>query len=274
MQQLAGTRPAPVEAATSASARRLHLLSERRGELRDQLVRRFWLRWHMVLMLLATFGAGLLANRLLLAVPVHSMAWRWLLALAVSYLAFFICVRIWLAYVGARAIVNDDWIPDAILNGDPASPGFTLPQVFSGGGGRSGGGGASVAWDSVPDVASPIRNVVGGLTGGLDVDDGGFLLMVIGIVVLALVTAVTGAAVYLFVLAPVLLVDAAFSALLAGGLVKSVRRMDEPDWEGSVLRSTWKPFAVVAMMATVAAVVIHVMVPGARTLGEILMLLR
>jgi hypothetical protein len=115
---------------------------------------------------------------------------------------------------------------------------------------------------------------VGGLAGGFDVDDGGFALVVIGLVILALVAVVTGAAVYLFMLAPILLVDAAFNALLAGGLVKSVRRMDEPDWEGSVLHATWKPFAVVAVIAVVAGIAVGMVAPGARTLGEVLLMVR
>jgi len=78
--------------------------------------------------------------------------------------------------------------------------------------------------------------------------------------------------IYLVVGAPAMLADTAFSALLAGGLVKHVRRMNELDWEGSVIRSTWKPFLGVAAMAILAGIVAHYVVPGARTLGEVLML--
>lgn len=272
MTESAGANPqAPV---ASASARRLALLNQRRSELRNDFVRRFWLRWHMALMLVATFGTGFLVNHMLLALPVHSMAWRWLADLVVAYLAFFLCVRVWLAYVGARAILSGDWSGNAVSGIDPGSPGWTLPNVFRGGGGSSGGAGASAAWDGVPDITAPVRAAFGGITDGVDFDDGGCLLVVIAIVVLALIGVIAGGAVYMFILAPALLVDAAFNALLAGGLVKSVRRMDEPDWEGSVLRSTWKPFALVAVIAVVAAVIVAQLMPGARTLGEVLMLLR
>ncbi len=50
--------------------------------------------------------------------------------------------------------------------------------------------------------------------------------------------------------------------------------MDEPDWGGSVLHATWKPLAVVVLLTVIAGVVAQNVAPGARTLGEVLMLLR
>jgi hypothetical protein len=250
-----------------ASGQRLQMLEQQRRELRTVFVRRFWLRWHMALMLAATFGAGFLANRLLLHVPVHEMAVRWVLVLAVSYGAFFVCIRIWLAYVGARPIIGGD-VGDALSTLDPGSAGGAQGGCYSGGGGRFGGGGATSAWGD-----SPIR-ALGNLSGGdLDAGDGdGCLLAVLGALVLALLATIAGGVVVLVVAAPAMLVDTAFSALLAGGLVKHVRRMDEPDWEGSVIRSTWKPFAGVAALALVTGIVAHYAAPGARTLGEVMML--
>jgi len=253
---------------TSASGERLRVIEAGRREMRQTFVQRFWLRWHMALMLAATFGAGFLANKLLLLIPVHGMALRWVLALGVSYLAFFGCVRIWLAYVGARAIGLDDG-GDGTVNFDPGSSSPNL-DGFSGGGGHFGGGGASDDWggSSMPSL--------GKIDGGsLDVGDGdGCGLVVLGILALAAVAVMLGGVVYLVVGAPAMLADTAFSAMLAGGLVKHVRRMDEFDWEGSVLRSTWKPFLGVVVMAIATGEVAHYVVPGARTLGEVLMLYR
>ena len=41
-----------------------------------------------------------------------------------------------------------------------------------------------------------------------------------------------------------------------------------------MLRSTWKPFLGVVVMAIATGEVAHYVVPGARTLGEVLMLYR
>lgn len=255
--------------ATGASRTRLKLIASERSELRTRFVHRFWLRWHMALMLATTFGAGFLANRLLLLVPVQEMALRWVLVLAVSYGAFFVCIRLWLAYVGARPIIGGD--PGGLLDDITTSPvGSSSDGVFAGGGGRFGGGGGSGDWG-----ATPVRSL-GGLTGGsLDLGDGdGWWLVVLGALVLALVFAIAGGVVFLVVGAPAMLVDTAFSALLAGGLVKHVRRMDESDWEGSVIRATWKAFAGVAALALITGIVAHYAAPGARTLGEVMMLIQ
>lgn len=219
----------------------------------------------MTLMLAATVGAGVLANRLLLGVPVHSMPARWLVSLVVSYAAFFLFIRVWLAYVGARPLPIDTG--DVAMNLDAPSGGGG--GVFRGGGGSSGGGGASGEWGDA--VSTPFRGVLDGVGSG---DDGGCLLAVAALLLLALLAAIGGGVVFLIVAAPHMLADAAFSALLAAGLVKSVRRMDEPDWEGSVLHATWKPLLLVAAVTLAAGIVATVAFPGARTLGEILMLVR
>jgi hypothetical protein len=266
MAASADGRAAPVRA--SASGERLRIIEAQRRLLRQTFVRRFWLRWHMALMLAATFGAGVLANRVLLLIPVHEMALRWVLALCVSYLAFFGCVRIWLAYVGARPIYGGDGSEGTVNFDTGSSP--SSPDGFSGGGGHFGGGGASGDWGG-----SSIKSLgdIGG--GSLDVGDGdGCGLVILGILALAAMAVTMGGVVYLLVGAPAMLVDTAFSALLAGGLVKHVRRMDEFDWEGSVIRATWRPLLGVAAMAMVTGGVAHYVLPGARTLGEVLMLYR
>jgi len=249
------------------------MIDAQRDEYRGRLMQRFWLRFHMTLMLAATVGTGALANKALLAIPVHSMTGRWLIALIISYAAFFAFIRLWLAYVGARPLALDVGDVDgAVMPNVDIGPG--AGQVFHGGGGLSGGGGASGDFGVGDTVSAPFRTALDG-AGSLGLDDeGGCLLVVLGIVLLALLAGIGGGVVFLIVSAPHLLADAAFSALLAGGLVKSIRRIDEGDWEGSVLRSTWKPLAIVALVTVVAGIVAHVAAPGARTLGEVLMLVR
>lgn len=257
---------------------RFRLLDLERRRVRGQIIRRFWLRWHMTLILATTISAGVVANRLLLLLPVHGMAERWLIVVLVSYAAFFACVRVWLAYVGARPIFGSGHWSDA-LNIDPGD----APAIGSwrGGGGGFGGGGASGDFGSA-DAASLDVPLVGRSDGGSgsgawmpDVDLGdGWAIAVLGILVVALIATIAGSAVYLIMIAPGMLADAAFSAMLAGGLIHKVRRMDEFDWEGSVLKSTWKTFAAVAVFALAAGLFAQHIAPGARTLSEILMLYR
>jgi len=257
----------------SASRARLATLDARRAEYRGRLVQRFWLRFHMSLMLAATVGTGVLANRLLLSIPVHSMALRWTIALVIAYGAFFLFVRVWLAYVGARPLHVD------LGDSGNATSGFDvplprLPDVFRGAGGRAGGAGASGSWGAGDIVGTPVKAVLEGAGSAGGDNDAGCALVIVGAVLLLLLVAIGGGVVMLIAAAPHTLADAAFSTLLAGGLVKSVRRMDESDWEGSVLRATWKPLAAVAAVTLVAGVVAQALMPGTRTLAEILMLSR
>jgi hypothetical protein len=251
---------------------------------RAELPRRFWLRWHMTLMLATMIGVGLLANHALLAIPVHTMLWRWLIALAVSYAAFFLSFRLWLAYIGVLPILSGMTRRQADANGASGGngsglPGWTGGGRFSGGGGRFGGAGASGAWDGGSPSSSTSLGGGGhgsgsGGGGGFDVDGDGILVIILGILVLVLVASILGAAAYLIVMAPKVLADAAFSILLAGGVAGSVRRASTTDWEGSVLRATWKPFAAVVLFTIAAGAFAAYAMPGARTLGEVLMLYR
>ena len=272
----------PAATGASAAKQRLELIEARRQELKQRFVHRFWLRWHMALMLAGTFGAGFLANAVLLAIPLPSMSLRWLIALALAYVAFFGCVRLWLAYVGVRPIVGNVFGNALDATGSPSgggswggAEGRLGPGDVIGRGGHFGGAGASGAFDFASAGKAPVDSVLSGAGDALDVgDDGGVVLVVVGIVALMVLAVATGGVVYLVSAAPGMLVDAAFGGMLAGGLVKSVRRMGEPDWEGSVLRSTWKPFAAIAIVVLGAAIAFQWVAPGARTLGDVLMRVR
>lgn len=259
---------------------RVRLLDMERRRVRGELVRRFWLRWHMGVIVTATVATGIVANTALLSIPIHAMAWRWLLVVAISYFAFFGCVRVWLAYVGARPFYNDDrW--NELGQIDPGSG--TGTGHWHGGGGEFGGAGASGGFDTGAADALDVPLDSAGSTlsdswpsGAEDAlsaaDNEGCAIVILGIVLAAVLSALAGSAIYLVVMAPEMLGDAAFSAMLAGGLLRSVRRMDEFGWKGSVIKSTWKPAVGIAAFAWLAGLVATHFVPGARTLAEVLML--
>jgi hypothetical protein len=249
---------------TTASARR-EALSRRRELLQRELGGRFWLRVHASFIVSGTFAAGFVANLALLQLGLHALLPRWLAAIAVGYGAFFVLVRLWLAYIGvhaARSRARSDGA-DAI----DWTPGSDLDVPFRGGGGRFGGGGASGDFGT----AAPrlVGRPAGGSAGvGLDIGDSdGFLVIVIGVIVLALVAVLAGSAVHFIWMAPELLTDAAFGALLASGALPGLRRLDEPGWGGSVLRATWKPLMAVVVVAMLAALVLRHYFPLAHTIG-------
>ena len=69
-------------------------------------------------------------------------------------------------------------------------------------------------------------------------------------------------------IAPDLLTDAAFAALLSAGALPGLRRASEPDWNGRVFRATLPVLAVVMAVILAAAWAFTYWFPGLRTLGE------
>ena len=253
-------------------AARARALAERRGDLGRSLTARFWLRFHGSLIVAGAFASGFLANAAMLQWPVHSALVRWPIAVLVGYAVFFALVRLWLAYVGARPIADAD-ADDGGTSGWSVDLG-DVPRRggWPGGGGSSGGGGASAAWGDAP-AASRVSYSSGKSGGGSgfglgDVDGDGILLVVLGLIALALLAALVGGAIHLVWIAPEMLTDAAFAALLSTGAIPGMRRMSEPDWSGAVLRRTWPVLAVVMAVALAAAWAFMHWFPGLRTLGE------
>jgi multisubunit Na+/H+ antiporter MnhC subunit len=175
--------------------------------------------------------------------------------------------------------------------------------VFRGGGGGSGGGGASASFDGAPSVPMPSNLVAADLTaasggdgnvlsdavssagntvsetasgvgdaisGIADVGDGeGCLIAFAIMIVVALIGLAIGGAFFVISMGPEILIDAAFSAMLSGGLLKSGQKVSDPDWLGSVFKATWKPLVIVLVLTWVFVGVAASLTPGAHTFGEV-----
>jgi hypothetical protein len=181
------------------------------AKLRRHLGQRFFVRWHMSLILAGVVLAGVGASRALLALGVRSLPLRWLLVLAFAYLVFFLLVRLWIAYVAHT------WPPGADTGPEPA------PKRRSDG------------WSSWLDWL------------GIDFGGAGSLEEAIFLGLLGLLlTLLLVAAALTLVFAPVLLAEAAVQALLASGLLPATRRLEARGWAGSLLMATVVPLGVIA----------------------------
>lgn len=241
--------------------------------LRERIERLHYVRLHCALILVACFGAGLVATKALLMLGVHTMWLRYAIALVVGYLVFLGGVRLWLRYAGfdvtpPRRDRGGYDVPDP-LSGTWDAGASGRADVLRGGGGRSGGGGASARFDGgsagsgrLPMAGSSRGSSGGG--GGFDLDDGLVLLLLV-----AVALAVSGAVIYLVWAAPTILADAAFAALLSAGLVRSTRRMASGGWVASVLGNTWIAFSMVALLAIVFALVAQHVYPDARSIVDV-----
>jgi hypothetical protein len=224
----------------------------------------FFLRFHMTLILLATGLSGLAGTKILLWSGVENVLLRYPLNVLFAYLCFLLYIKTWLWYISPSRVSLD---PTGALDlVDPWSNSTaSLPaRSFVGGGGNFGGGGASGDFSD----GGAGRGLLDKVSGDLDVDlDGeGFVpLLILGVILLA----VFGAGAYLLYEGPVILSEAAFEFLLASGMIRRVRRMDDPDWLGSVFRMTWFPFAVVLVIAILCAWQLQVHFPEAVRLSDL-----
>ncbi|MBL8174007.1 MAG: hypothetical protein JNK48_05015 [Bryobacterales bacterium] len=174
-------------------------------EARDQqrfqreFARKYFVRFHMSLIVAGTVGGGVLTSRLLLGAGMGSVMLRYALDVASAYLIFLLLVKLWLLHVHTGGSGG----PEIDLDLEDASDvvGELKTSVVSSGGGGRGGG------FSLP---------------GLDVDGEGCLLVVLFLV---LVLAVVLAGGYVIWMAPEILGEAAFYAVVGGSLAGVASRL-------------------------------------------------
>ncbi|MBS1825520.1 MAG: hypothetical protein JST93_09385 [Acidobacteria bacterium] len=220
--------------------------SAKQGQYKKQIARKYFVRVHMSLIVAGTVGGGVLMSRLLWKAGMGSVMLRYALDVAGAYLMFLILVKLWLWYVhsGEVSTPGIDFDPEDVIDGVDMVADVSQQSVASSGGGGS--------WFSFPDI-------------GLDVDGEGCLLILL---FLALVFLVVLAGGYLVWMAPEILGEAAFDAVVAGSLARVASRAERAGWVVGVVRATIIPFAVVFAMTMVLAYFIQDLCPSASTLRE------
>lgn len=250
---------------------------------RQRILRQYFVRFHMGLILAGTTATAIIASKLMLTAGLQVVLWRYPLALAAAYLAFLGMTRLWVSYVligrpgrgvlGVLDQVNVD-VPGFSADLTGGSSGSGGASSFSFGGGDSGGGGASSSWDaggsSAAEVAAPSSGGGGSWFPSLDLDidfdDGIWILVALA----ALIAVVFGSGLYLIYAAPSILPDVACNALLASCLTGAAKRAQQQGWMESVWRSTRIPLLLILGMTLVLAFTVHHHCPGAAKLAEAL----
>lgn len=202
----------------------------------------------MSLILAGTIGAGVLTSRGLLGFGMDRVMLRYGTDLIAAYAMFLLLVRIWIWYVKPAPKNFDAGFDDVEGVFDVvdvvSSPGEMI-------GGRSGGSGSWLPDVDIPDVGD---------------GEGCLILVLLGVLILAMCLA--GG--YLIYMAPEILGEAAFDAILASSLVHVVNRIEREGWVVGVVRSTLVPFLVVFGFTMALAYGIEHTCPVARTLREAL----
>lgn len=215
----------------------------RKQQFVQVLKERFFLRFHMSLILIGTAMVGLLVSKLLLMADMTNMVIRYPLAIVFAYLAFFGFIKLWLSYLSASRDGSLSEVVDSVVDGVTGIPdlsGVSGPSLSSGGafggggGGSFGGGGATGSFDSAvapmldsgkDGITSAAGDAAGEAASGI-LEDNGWVLVVLGI----LLAIVFGAGIFLLYQAPFILTEAAFDFALSASLVKSARKIDATDW--------------------------------------------
>jgi hypothetical protein len=199
------------------------------------LAHRRLLRFHMGLILSATAASGVGISKLLLMAGLTRLSVRYGISVLLSYLVFLGLIRLWIWFATGRGVAFPDLDAPGVVDESIELPaGDSAGRTVQFGGGSSGGGGASSSWDGGPSLPDIDLDIGGG-------DDGIGLLIALAVLVAAIL--LCGG--FLLYVAPDLLAEAAFSALLAGSLRRATRRLEAGNWTLGVLKYTFIPFVIV-----------------------------
>jgi hypothetical protein len=191
----------------------------------------------MTLILLVVVLVGVATNWILLQIGVRSMPLRYVAAVLVGYLFFFLGVRLWIRYVRATLPHLDHQILEVHQGERPA-----LPFRW----GWSGGGDSTDRLGCLPDV--------------LVLAGDGCLVSVLATFILF---ALCGTTVYLVANAQEFLGEALVQLVLAAALRRRGKTFDGEHWSGSVLRATWGPLLIVLCLSVVTGFFVQGKCPSA-----------
>jgi len=242
----------------SRSRTRSHLFNRVSAveSMRARLTREGFPRIQMFILVALTGLAGFGASAIMLSAGVDSMPMRYMLAMGVAYIVFFLLLWLWLRtsavdYLDAVPIGSSDTTGDA--------------SDIVGGGGSFDGGGASASFDAGTTHSSLEAVAKNPLEAVASADEGAIPLAVI---LLAFGIALSS----LFVIwsAPVLFAEILVDALLAAGLYRRLRVLEPRHWMRAALKRTILPFVLTTLTVGAAGFGMQAYAPEARSLGEVL----
>ncbi len=280
-------------------------LNRFKRRLMEKIGQSYFVRVHMFIILSATVLSGVVFSKILVLLGLHRMSLRYGIAIVLSYLMFFLFIKLWLLYIGVGRNAGGEntnqekgsWMPDILplpggsVSGAGGAAGNTVADaagdagVFDGlKGGMSGGGGAVRSFSA---GASPLAGVTdagadagavadtagkaGDSAGGILDSVGDSSLTVMAIVLLiALILSVFVIGGYLIWTAPALLSNAAFQAILVAGVARKVKQAEESNWETTIFKATWWGFLLVLILSIAFGIVAQMVFPDAVTVRDVL----
>lgn len=250
--------------------------------------RSYFVRFHMFIILMATTLSGLLFSKLLIVLGLENMAIRFGFAIIISYMMFFLFIKLWLLYIGAGNIfkiqktksTNNSSLLDLVPSTDNILTSTGDTNHFTGfGGGTSGGGGAGRSFitegesllgntHSESDFVEGIGNVAGEMTDDVLGDEGGIGLIAIVLLAVLVFSAVIASG-YLIWCAPSIMSEAAFQLFLVTTFASKVQHNEETGWKMSIFQSTCWIFLVFLIFSVFFGYFAQKFIPSAITVRDI-----
>ena len=256
-----------------------------------------WLRDHgsprmvMSLMLASTIGCGFITSLALHGIGLGAPIVRYPLAVLAAWAVFLGLVSVWVWWQRRENVRYEPARNSA--QGKSSSGSIDLPvggSSSSGGSGSSwggGGGGASDSFAEGPSSALESRFVPGGSSGSADSsgvisgggsskgggwdldlggDDEGFIVLLVGIVVVA--TAVFGVVFYAVYSAPTFFAELLIDGGVGTWIYKRADVANRPDWLSTAMRRSVWPVVVLLVLFVALALVMRHVAPGTTTLAQ------
>lgn len=234
---------------------------ERRKEidrLRRLIERSSAPRFQMFLIVAFTAASAFLASFVMLHSALHMMWLRYLLSAAFGYCIFLMTLWVWLKYRREDILENLD-VPSS--NG---SGGSSCTDSFHGGGGHSGGGGASSSFDGpATPSGSGAHSGISDISTDIDVGEFAIVLLLIAVVLSAL-----GVSAWIVWIAPEFLAEILFDSILAAGLYRRIKTLEQRDWMSTAIEKTLFPYIAVSAIFVCGGAILQAKVPEVQSLHD------
>lgn len=211
----------------------------------------------MSIIMFMTISLGMLSNYLFFTfLHIDQPLVRYPLTAAISYVWFFIMIKIYMKYHEYFDSVDAVDIPDL----SSSSGSGTRTPTWEGGGGEFSGGGSSGSFVSSTKGSSSSGN----FDVGVD-DEASLAILVVGIIA----AAIFGSSVYVIWHSPEILSEILIEVFLVARLGKTIRKKNDPEWMMHILKSTGLAFAFVLITCLIGGAVLQTKCPEAKRLSDI-----
>ncbi|HCR48308.1 MAG TPA: hypothetical protein DIW24_01680 [Bacteroidetes bacterium] len=247
------------------------------------------------IVLITALSGFLVSFTLYRGLGLSHMGYRYPLSMLVAYGVFLFCVWQWIKYQRRK---TDAYREKATKGGSSGGDwSFDMPRWggsggstgsdFKPGGGSFGGGGAGGSWASGSSGISQSEAFAsvealpktsgsgwfsgkggsGGI-GGIDLDDGAALLIIV-----LIVGAILAAFSYIIWAAPGILAEVFVDGVLASTLARGIREEETGHWLWTVFRKTWWILTLLLVVLGWGGLALQEAFPQAHTLAQVLLML-